>query len=89
MGFAWYGFYKLFEPFQNIIENYSSEGFEWFSENINNYLQQALYIEQIKKVALAIGMVVARLPMPIIYLFSIGFSFTILIVILRIVIDLL
>ena len=89
MGFSWFSYFKILEPFENIINNYSSEGFEWFRENINNYLQQVLYIEQIRKVALAIGMVFSQLPLPLIYLSSIGFSFTILIVILRIVIDLL
>lgn len=88
-GFNWLSYFSVFNPFQNIINSYNNGAFEWFKNNLEDWYSQTHYIEKIKDVALAIGSVMGTLPVPIVFLMSVGFSITIALVVVRIIIDLL
>lgn len=89
MGFNWLSYYHLYQAFADKITNYDNGGFNWFKNFAYDWTHTWTYGLDIKKVAVAIGAVIGSLPLPIVYLFGIGFACSLFLVVLRIVIDLL
>ena len=89
MGFNWLSYYHLFQAFANKITSYDSGGFNWFKNFTYDWTHDHTYGLEITKVAYAVSAIIGGLPMPIVYLMGIGFAVTLVLVVVRIVVDLL
>lgn len=89
MGFNWLSYYHLFQAFADKITNYDSGGFNWFKNFTHDWTTEWNYGAEITKVAYSVSAVIGSLPLPIVYLLAMGFAVSLVLVILRIVIDLL
>lgn len=89
MGFNWLSYYHLFRSFADKITSYDSSGFNWFSSFTHDWKYEWNYGAEITKVAYSISAILGGLPLPLVYLMGVGFSVTLVLCVLRIVIDLL
>ena len=89
MGINWLSYFHLFQAFADKIISYDSHGFTWFRNFTHDWSTEWNYAAEITKVAYAISAILGGLPLPLVYLMSIGFAVTLVLVVIRIVIDLL
>ena len=88
VGMNWYSFYHIWDFFKDVFSNYDSSGFTWFHNYAHDWTHTLTYGNEITKVAYAVSACMGGLPLPIVYLMSLGFGCTICLVVLKIVIDL-
>lgn len=89
MGFNWLSFYHIFHAFSDKITSYDSAGFNWFKNFTYDWTHTWNYGAEITKVSYGVASVIGGLPLPLVYLMGVGFAVTIVLVIVRIVVDLL
>lgn len=89
MGFNWLSFYNIFQAFQSKFADFNPNSFQWFKNFTYDWTHSWDYGTEITKVSYALSAIIGTLPLPIVYLMGMGFAVTLVLCVLRIVIDLL